>query len=223
MMLLALLCGIFSTVRAEETVYEVGPFDRISQLGNINVVYRTVPDSLGLAVFRSDRNIADAVEISNNKGKLSIREVNEHSEVPMPTLYVYSDYVTQISNEGNSTIDAALELTMPSFSITLVGNGSIVCRGVSATDVSASLNTGSGTIVLEGDCETADFKLTGTGLIQADLLQADNVKCYTLGTGSIGCNPEKTLDVRGVGTTKIYYKGNPTIKKVGGASLSPIQ
>ncbi|MDE5645853.1 MAG: hypothetical protein K2I45_09485, partial [Muribaculaceae bacterium] len=44
-----------------------------------------------------------------------------------------------------------------------------------------------------------------------------------LGTGSIGCWPERALDVRGIGTTKIYYRGDPRIKKVGGARLWQIK
>lgn len=219
---MALIAVAVGFGQARETVYRVGPFDRISQLGNINIVYRAVEDSIGLAVYRSDRDYSDAIEISNTKGKLNVREVKQHSPEEMPVLYVYSDYITQITNEGNATIEADMSITTPTLSLNLVGNGSIICHGVSATEVTASLNTGNGTIVIEGRCEDADFKFTGTGVIQADELRAESVKCYTLGTGSIGCWAVKNLDVRGVGTTKIYYKGNPTVKKVGGANLSPI-
>lgn len=219
---IALIAVAFGLGQARETVYHVGPFDRISQLGNINIIYRAVEDSIGLAVYRSDRDFSDAIEISNTKGKLSVREVNQHSAEEMPVLYVYSDYVTYITNEGNAVIEADMSVTTPTLGLSLVGNGSIICHGISATDVTASLNTGNGTIVLEGRCDDADLKLTGTGVIQADELCADSVKCYTLGTGSIGVWAVKNLDVRGVGTTKVYYKGNPTVKKVGGAGLSPI-
>ncbi len=59
--------------------------------------------------------------------------------------------------------------------------------------------------------------MVGTGLIEAEGLEAMAVKCSILGTGDITCWPVKKLDVRGIGTTKIQYKGNPEIKKVEGA------
>ena len=59
-------------------------------------------------------------------------------------------------------------------------------------------------------------------MIQADGLEAQSVKCSVLGTGSIGCWAVDNLDVRGIGTTKIYYRGEPKVKKVGGARLLPI-
>ena len=49
------------------------------------------------------------------------------------------------------------------------------------------------------------------------------MKCNVLGTGSIGCAPEESLDVRGIGTTKVYYSGSPAIKKVGGARLAQME
>lgn len=219
-LLIALSYG-FSNAR--EYVYEVGTFDRISQLGNINVVYRNVPDSIGLVCYYSDTDFSDAIEITNNKGKLNIRETNNHDLGKIPTLYVYSPYLTHISNEGKSTLEAYLSITTPTLSINLIGNGTIVCEGISAPEVNASLTTGNGTIVLRGNTDWANYKLMGTGLIQADGLEAKNVKCSALGTGSIGCWAVDNLDIRGMGTTKIYYLGNPTITKKGGSTLTPMQ
>ncbi len=48
----------------------------------------------------------------------------------------------------------------------------------------------------------------GTGSIQADEMQADDVNCTLLGTGYIGCEPVKSLNVKGV-NGKVYYRGTP--------------
>lgn len=223
--LLSILTLLFLScccISARQMVYNVGPFDSLNQKGNVNIVYRNVPDSVGLACYYSDTDYSDALDVTSRDGKLTIKEVSRHNLGKLPTIYVYSDYLTQVKSEGNATVEVELNAVTPTFSATLVGNGRIICNAVNTQKASASINTGNGTIVMRGECENADFKLTGTGVIQADELEAIMVKCMCLGTGSIGCNPLKTLDVRGIGTTKIYYLGNPEIKKVGGAHLSPI-
>lgn len=219
----ALAATTVSPLAAREFLYKVGPFDRLQQLGDINVVYRSVPDSTGMARYVSETDFSDAIEITNSKGHLSIKEVAEHGLGEVPTIYVYSDYLSQVRNEGNSTVEAFLSASTPTFSARLIGNGRIICEGINAPEVSAAINTGNGNLVLRGKCDVAKFSLTGSGVIQADELDAQEVKCTVLGTGSIGCRADRTLDVRGVGTTKIYYRGNPTVKKVGGAQLSKIE
>lgn len=215
--LLCLICALSSSSRG--MVYEVGPFDKLSQQGNINIVYRSVPDSLGMACYFSDTDYSGAFDVRMNNGKLSIKETKGHGFEELPTLYVYSDYLSEIKSEGLGVIEADLTATTPVMSVNLVGNGKIICEGLNSSKVSASITTGHGTIVLRGECGTAELKLTGTGLIQADELKADYVKCQCLGTGAIGCWPVEGLEARGIGSTKIYYKGSPSIKKIGGATL----
>ena len=53
-------------------------------------------------------------------------------------------------------------------------------------------------------------------------MRAEIVNCKIIGSGSIGCWCLSKLDVRGIGSTKIYYKGTPEIKKVGGGKLFPL-
>ena len=219
---LCLIAGAAFGLCARGKVYHAGIFDKIDVMGNVNVVYKNVPDSAGMACYYSDTDYSDALELTNSKGKLTVKEVEGHGFGAIPTLYVYADYVSQLVNEGDGSLDAEFSSATPTLSVVLVGNGRVVCSGINATEVSAAIRTGHGTIALRGNCNTANFKLTGTGVIQADGLAAETVKCTVLGTGSIGCAPGKTLDVRGIGTTKVYYSGSPSIKKVGGATLIPI-
>lgn len=222
-LLFAALCIIMAVgSTARERIYNVGAFDRLSILGDINVVYSSNPDSLGIARYDSDIDFNDAIEITNNKGKLSIKEVRNHNLGKIPTIYIYSSFLTDIRNEGNATVEATHDVTIPTLSANLVGNGKIICNDINVTEMNASITTGNGTIVLRGNCNKANYKIAGAGVIQADELETPLVKCSVLGTGTIGCWANEQLDVRGVGTTKIYYRGNPTVKKVGGAKIYQI-
>ena len=49
----------------------------------------------------------------------------------------------------------------------------------------------------------------GTGVIQADGLEAQTASVKAGGTGSIGLWAIKVALVMGAGSTKVYYKGNP--------------
>ena len=207
---------------ARVVTYETGLFDHLSQLGDNNIIYKSNPDSTGLVTYYSDTDYSDAIEITNTKGKLNIKEVVGHELGTIPTLHAYSDILYQIKSEGKAEIDATMSSATPTLSITLIGNGTITCRNINTTDMSATITTGSGIIALEGECAKANYKLTGTGTIQADRLSAKTVKCTSLGTGTIGCDAQEVLETRGLGSTKIYYTGNPTIKKLGNAKLFPI-
>lgn len=212
-----------ANVQARETVYDAGPFDRLSQMGDIDIVYRSVPDSTGMVVYDSDRDFSEAIEITNKDGRLTIKELPDHGLGELPTLRIYSDYLSEIKSEGDAAIDIFITSATPTLSVRLIGNGSIVCDGIRSPKVKATIATGNGSIVLHGKCSEAKFELTGTGVIQADELEASTVRCLALGTGSIGCWPAQSLDVRGIGTTKIYYRGEPRIKKVGGARMWQIK
>lgn len=210
---------------AEKNVYRlnVGRFDKVKITDNVNVVYKSVPDSTGMAVFEGEEEFADAFIFSNSKGKLQIQVNTEDVNNPaLPVLYIYSDYLTDIENSSDYLTTVNNTVSVPSFSAKQIGNGKISVIGLSAGEVIAHLATGKGTITLSGKCEKSTFKMVGTGLIDAAALEAMDVKCSILGTGDIICWPVKKLDVRGLGTTNIFYKGNPEIKKVGGGKLKPI-
>ena len=206
--------------QADVYEYEPGPFDKLVVRADIDIVYRNVPDSAGYIRYESSRDFSQKLEVSCNKGKLTILDkMTEEDYGKLPTLYMYSDYLLSVNYEGTGTVDLLLQSATPTFSAKLTGNGKIICNGLNTTDFSANIVTGNGSIVAHGRCAKAKFSITGAGLIQADGLVADDVKCSVMGTGSIGCRPLENLDVRGIGTTKIYYYGDPTIKKVGGARL----
>lgn len=221
--LFGILSGLFfSTVSSRANTYNVntGQFDKLVVYDNINVIYKCVSDSSGSAHFECDPEFKDMFSFTTRKGTLSIKLNNMlENNQKAPAIYVYSDFIVSAKNSSNGILTIINPASCPEFNVTQIGNGSIIVEDVNATNVSASINTGNGQITISGNCDKANFKMVGTGVISADRLKARDVNCTIAGTGSIGCWPEKNLDVKGIGTTKIYYKGQPTIKKRGGGSL----
>lgn len=223
MMCLALAVA---TLQARETeIYrvEVGQFDKVKVIDNVNVVYRCRPDSSGWVQYRGTKEFADAFIITPKDGTLKIQVSTEDVGHPeLPTLYVYSDFLTSVEN--SSAFDLLVEnpAACAEFSAKEIGNGRIAVENLRANLVKASITTGNGTVSISGKCRKAELKMLGTGVISADRLEAETVDCRILGGGSIGCWPEDKLNVKGIGSTKIYYKGDPDIRKSGGGKLFPL-
>lgn len=221
-MLAAAFATLFTAgVHADNYSVKVGSFSKISVTDNVNVVYRANPDSVGYAWFSGDEQFADAFIFTNKGGSLRIQVNTEDVNNPgLPTVFVSSEFLVEAKN--SSIRELRVESLSPGidFKAIQIGNGKVVVNGIKAGTVEGTLNTGNGTVVLTGQCEKAKLKLVGTGLVQADGLKALEVRCQILGSGNIGCWPVEALYVKGIGSTKIYYKGDPqTVKKSGGGKL----
>ncbi len=224
-LLLALaIFSFFPFINGAEYHRALGEFTKITVIDSIPVVYRNVPDSTGSVAFNCPPEIADALLISADHGELKLRIATESvGRKEIPTVYVYSRFLTEVSNQNTAVMQINKPAPGPSFKITQMGNGKVEVTGINANSVKAKISTGNGTIAIDGECETAKYELVGTGTIQADDLKAQTVECKCLGGGTIGCWPETTLRVQCLGSTKIYYKGEPSIKKRGGGKLIPIE
>ncbi|MBD5312491.1 MAG: DUF2807 domain-containing protein [Muribaculaceae bacterium] len=214
---------VFGTAQAQKLNdyrLEVGQFDKLKVTDNVNVIYRCMPDSAGYIAYRSTEQFSDAFIFTLNKGTLRIQVSTEDVGAPdLPVVYVYSDFLTEVENSSDFKLTIFSPAPCPEFKAIQVGNGSIVVDDIRATKVTAALATGNGTLNLSGSCEQAVYRMVGVGMIEADMLRANSVSCKILGNGTIGCWPLQRLDVKGIGSTKIYYKGDPTVKKAGGGKL----
>lgn len=219
---LALFCGIsFLISRGETFTIDVGQFEKLKVNGNLTVVYKNLPDSTGLARFSAPLE-QEGVIVFSTKGDGSLKiepSDDKWGDRDLPVVFVYSDFLSVLESYSDRTVEVASMSPTATFSVAQVGNGTINVNNLKCNNLSAAINTGNGSIFLSGSCVNANFRMVGAGLISADQLQADNVKCRILGTGSIGCWPIENLNVTGLGTTKIYYKGSPNIKKTGGGKL----
>ena len=216
--------GALAQNRTKEYHISVGPFDKIIVENNINVVFSTKKDSIGYINYTCTPDLADAVIASCKDGKLKIQlEADYTLRKDLPTVYVYSNYLTYVNNSSDSTFTAREIPENFRFEVKQVGNGTINVPNVVCTEAIVRLSTGKGNINISGKCESAKIFMIGTGVIQADLLQANSVECKILGGGAIGCDPRNALTVKGIGSTKIYYRSEPpVIKKTGGGKLIPL-
>ncbi|MDE6669619.1 MAG: DUF2807 domain-containing protein [Muribaculaceae bacterium] len=221
--LLFISIAVISPARAQQMHdyrLKIGQFDKLKVTDDVNVVYRCVPDSTGYVYYRGNERFADAFIFSLNKGSLRIQVSTEDVGQPdLPTVYVYSDFLTEVENSSDFKLTILSPAPCAEFKAIQIGNGAIVVDDIRATKVTASLATGNGTLNLSGSCEQAVFRMVGVGMIEADMLRANSVSCKILGNGTIGCWPLERLDVKGIGSTKIYYKGSPKVRKTGGGKL----
>jgi hypothetical protein len=209
--LLSIIAATVATA-AETSRYEldVKDFTELKVIEGLNVDYKFVPDSAGKAVFTTTPDLASVVMISNNNGKLELQISTDGIDYAgLPTITVYSNFLTRVENSGDSTVRVLSVAATPTFKAKVIGNGKIVVRDITANQLDATLETGNGQLVLYGSCQSAKYSLTGSGSIQADDLKAATVKCRTTGTGTIGCRATEQLTVVGMGSGKVYYAGNP--------------
>ncbi|MCM1354937.1 MAG: DUF2807 domain-containing protein [Staphylococcus sp.] len=210
-----LMLGFVSSHAADLVKYElkVNEFHELKVIDGINVVYSCNPDSAGLAVFTCPSSQASAFIFNNKNGKLSMQLSTESVGTGnLPVVRVYSSYLTKIENSGDSLVKVVNIAQGPKFSAKLIGNGRLVVRDVKATEVNAAISTGHGTLIVSGKCQHVGLNFMGTGVIQADELEATTASVKAGGTGSIGVWATKSISIMGAGSTKVYYKGTPEIK-----------
>ncbi|MCM1348794.1 MAG: DUF2807 domain-containing protein [Firmicutes bacterium] len=206
------LTGINAKVHTYSLKFD--EFHELKVVDGINVVYECNPSKAGCIEYEADDRVSSAVIFSPGKGKLSISLASRDSVYRnLPTVRVYSSFLSEVKNEGDSTVKVINPAPCPKFSAKLVGNGTLVVHGINATEVKAEQVAGRGCIVLTGSATLAKLSILGTGCIQADELKAREVSAKVTGTGSVACYPTESLSTGGIGSGTISYRGNPEIKK----------
>lgn len=193
---------------------DVKEFNELKVVDGINVEYFCDPSQAGKVKFESTRAMADAIIFeANGKGKLEVKlAIRDNKYENLPTVRVYSTYLTKVENDGDSTLTVVTSAPGPKFQGKLVGNGRLVVNGVTAARSEFTLATGKGVIAVSGKSESVKLSLTGVGRIDAYGLEAADVTAKLWGTGWIQCNATEQLNVSGMGTGNITYKGRPVVK-----------
>lgn len=193
--------------------YEISvrDFSELKIVHGININYVCNPDSAGMAVFESADKHVSMFMFNNTNDRLEIQLMSESKDIPtdIPTITVYSKFLTKVENSGDSTVTITTMASCPKFKARLIGNGHLVVKNINVTEFDGSIDTGNGTLSLYGSTTKAKLSCTGTGLIQAEELVSDNTNCRMLGTGSIRCQALTKLNITGMSSGKVYYKGNP--------------
>lgn len=192
---------------------KVGDFSQLIVDDGFNVEYISDNDKSGTAEFDTTDKIADKIIFENNqKGKLTIQKAfyeGDEMRFGLPTITVYSRFLKEIKNCGDSTVRALDIRPTMEFKATVIGNGRLAVRGIDCSKFEGAIKTGNGTLVVDGKCESAVLSNTGTGAIQADNLEAQKASCHFFGTGTTGCWAIKELKIKGVMSGKLYYRNKP--------------
>lgn len=210
------LCSLLMLVgvaKAETFRIPVGEFSELVVNENISVIYSSNPDSVGMVVFDTKNEYAHFIMTECNKGKLKIQVSADAVGINLPTVYVYSSFLSRIENLKNGTVKASGIKPTAKFSAELQGNGTIEVEDLEATTVDLKILSGKGSILASGKATDVSIKNVGTGSINAEDLKCKTAKCSTTGTGSINCWATQSLSIGGLGSGKVYYKGSPTITK----------
>lgn len=235
-LLAAASAAVMTLALAAETTYEIkaDSFFHLKVSGLLNVDCVHCPDSVGTVRIIADNPAQTSwVEAKSSGDKLTLRLIlpdemrDGVTPVPqnLPRVRVYSNYLTRVENDGDSTVRVLTAADVPDFTARLIGNGRLSIRGINAEKVKATLFSGRGIIVLNGKAREATYSLTGVGTIEADGLTCSTAKVRLTGTGSVGVHATDKLTVSGSGSGTVYFRGAPDVKKKlsVGLKLQPIE
>jgi len=152
-----------ATAVAQVTHHEVrvGDFTQLVVIDDINVIYRCVPDSAGLAVADCSQAVADGLIFARTgSGRLSIQLSNEVARMrQLPVLTVYSSTLTEAENAGDSTLLVTpIGTRAEKFKVRLSDNGKVISHGLDAQQLELCILTGKGKIIADGQCDKLHAK-----------------------------------------------------------------
>lgn len=221
-----LLC-IITAFASGTTQYEVkvGAFSELRVTNSINVIYRQSADSAGIAVFECRPELVSSLILNLSDNKLTVQLSPEAAgRTGLPTITVYSRFLTKAFNSGDSTLTILSVAPGPQFEASLEGNGRLSVSNIQSTRVKGSVRFGHGTLSMDGVCENAQFTIAGAGTIEADRLESTDASVKAIGTGAVSVWATGKLAVYGTGSTTVSYRGNPEIKKSAlGIKVNPMQ
>lgn len=226
----ALLLSASAALLADTQVarqISVPDFQTLVVMDGVDVTYHHA-DSTGTGTVNfigGNPSTLSMVTVDEGKEKITVRLSDDGLNASgLPRLEVFSSKLTKVQNNGDSTVRVLSNPVVEKFSVRLEGNGTIEARGIQAREVNVSKFTGKGTVTVEGTCQKASIKNTGTGKVDCGSLETVDAKCNILGTGKIYCNVSGQLKLTGVSGT-VYFTGHPTnIKNIAlGVKLIPVE
>lgn len=232
--ILTICCSIVSFAAfAAVQDFKVDRFQKIKVTGPLDVDCVYCPDSVGVILV--DAPVPEQmpwVDAQVKGDKLLLRLILPDDmrmgtapvSEALPSVRVYTNYLTSVENEGDSTVRVITATNVPTFKAVLIGNGRLSVRGIDAEKVEAKVVAGRGIMVLNGQADEAKFTLAGAGTIEADGITCRKAKVKSAGSGAIGVHATESLSISGVGLGTVYVKGSPDLKKhAPGLKLQPIE
>jgi hypothetical protein len=208
----------------------VTSFNQIENSTSFDIIYRNA-DTLGISIS-AEQNILDYIETNVYDNCLEIRTSPgsiclDYTERPVIT--VTSPSLKKVINSGSGEFlagrmsgetvyiklsgsgDISVEnIIGNNIDLTLSGSGDIEIKESSCSN-SDCLLSGSGNISINGDCEDAHLKITGSGNIYSSDFVTNSASIIISGSGSAFTTIEEYLNGLISGSGNIYVSGNPDI------------
>jgi Putative auto-transporter adhesin, head GIN domain len=196
-----------------------GDFRGISLLGSTDVVVRQ-GDKLSISVTGLAEEVA-LTETVIDKNRLVIRQKdskhwNMHSKGVTVTVVMPALEAVTITGSGDLRTEG--NFTGTDLALSVNGSGDLRL----AANLSGAVTTtvvGSGDVRLSGRCASHSVKVSGSGDIHAEELQAASATVKISGSGDVSVAASESLDASVSGSGDIRYAGNPKqlVKHVSGS------
>lgn len=222
-MLMLVACLGIRAAEGRPHVLKVGNFTALEVINDLNVVCRFIPDSVGMVCFVCPEEMADAVIFEKRGTKLKVMVSPDFIDKTegLPTVTVYADILESVRSESPKSVLVDSPGKCPAFKAMLVGNGKLDIKNLNTPRFIGTLGTGAGTLTVNGNGGDTLLKLVGAGAIHAHNLNSTKVTCHLFGGGKILCNPTDELVMKGMGSTKVYYRKKPGKIKNHGLAGAP--
>lgn len=201
-----------AAVSAQNIDYKVTvqDFTELTIVDGINVYYQCSADSAGYACFSCEPSQASHIIFDNRGNHLFIQtDAYETAIKGLPSVKIYSSSLHKAINSGDSLLCIINPAPVATFKAQQIGNGTLEILNIEAGTIEAGNMTGHGRLHLTGKATKAIINSIGTGPIDATSLEADEIKCYMLGTGDIDCAPTESLRIFGAGKGAVRYHKSP--------------
>lgn len=123
---------------------------------------------------------------------------------------VYTPELSEVKLSGSGDAWVRDEFSAHDMEFNVSGSGKIRAAAESAVKVKARIS-GSGSLFLEGVCDTFEAELSGSGKIQAFGLVSNMANCNISGSGNMEIFVTTTLNANISGSGVIRHKGTATV------------
>jgi hypothetical protein len=196
-------------IATEERI--IGSFNSVASYGSYVVNVEEGSD-YSLTV-EADENLLPYIRTSIEGNTLILETKNGRcirSREPI-VIEVVTRNIDELKLAGSGVINAD-RFSADELNLKLSGSGDINCNRIDVDYVIASIS-GSGNIELSGNSKTADFNITGSGLMRAIDLQTERCYATITGSGNIYTRVIELLDIKISGSGNLYYDGDPEISE----------
>ena len=190
--------------------YYVAPFDAIELSGVANVTF-SQSDKVKVEATGPE-NFLPFVVIESHDGVLRVntRKLENKRSVKGIDIKISAPHLNRISNRGVGSFRTTSPLRTSALTVDNAGVGSVQLKNIECEHLKAN-NTGVGNMTLSGKVQTAEYKSSGVGDMNAKELKAQDVDLRHSGVGDITCHAGETIRIQSKGVGDVVYYGNPRV------------